>query len=153
MIRGIFWGLVICWVGFWIWLGNVYPEILAFRYSWPIIFTLLGLMGIVEIIQSAISHSRRKIPRRNIGWRVFWALLAIVVGLAIWFSNVGWILGFSQWWWALIVVVGITIIIRVIVHYANRPPKVSVVIDKLEEGKIDVDEAVEEIRRTKRKGS
>ncbi|TKJ42683.1 hypothetical protein CEE36_07215 [candidate division TA06 bacterium B3_TA06] len=155
MIRGIFWGLVVVWIGFWIWLGSsVAPQTFAFKVAWPIIFVIIGLLGLVELIQSAIRRSRRGIPFKHVGWRTFWALLLVVVGLAIWFSNIGLIAGFGQWWWALIVVVGIAIIIRVILHRLKRKPrKVTVIIDKLEEGKINVDEAVEEIRCGKSKGN
>lgn len=155
MIRGIFWGLVVVWIGFWIWLGSsVAPQTFAFKVAWPIIFVIIGLLGLVELIQSVIRRSRRGIPFKHVGWRTFWALLLVVVGLAIWFSNIGLIAGFGQWWWALIVAVGIAIIVRVIVHKARkRPRKVSVVIDKLEDGEIDVDEAVEEIRCGKSKGN
>jgi len=155
VIRGIFWGLVVVWIGFWIWLGSsVAPQTFAFKVAWPIIFVIIGLLGLVELIQSVIRRSRRGIPFKHVGWRTFWALLLVVVGLAIWFSNIGLIAGFGQWWWALIVAVGIAIIVRVIVHKARkRPRKVSVVIDKLEDGEIDVDEAVEEIRCGKSKGN
>ncbi|TET22036.1 MAG: hypothetical protein E3J71_07510 [Candidatus Stahlbacteria bacterium] len=155
MIRGIFWGLVVVWIGFWIWLGSsVAPQTFAFKVAWPIIFVIIGLLGLVELIQSVIRRSRRGIQFKHVGSKTFRALLLVAVGLAIWFSNIGLIAGFGQWWWALIVVVGIMIILSVIVHKARkRPRKVSVVIDKLEDGEIDVDEAVEEIRCSKRKGS
>jgi MFS family permease len=126
----------------------------AFRYSWPIIFVILGLMGIVELIQRAIRKTRYGTRLGRVGWKLFWGLLFIAIGLVVWFSNIGLIVpGFGALWPFIIVAVGVAIVIRVVIHYACRKPrKVTVIIDKLEEGKIDVDEAVDEIRRGKRKG-
>jgi len=155
VIRGIFWGLVVAWIGLWVWLGStVAPGTFAFRYSWPIVFVILGLMGIVELIQRAIRKTRYGTRLGRTGWKLFWGLLLMAIGFVIWFSNIGLLVpSFGTLWPFIIVAVGVAIVIRVVVHYARRKPrKVTVIIDKLEDGKIDVDEAVEEIRRGKRKG-
>ncbi|MBD3286813.1 hypothetical protein GF338_10815, partial [candidate division WOR-3 bacterium] len=53
MIRGIFWGLAVAWIGIWIWLGigDVVVvngiDIFNFNVAWPIIFIMLGFMGLV----------------------------------------------------------------------------------------------------------
>lgn len=154
MIRGIFWGLVVVWIGVWIWLGTtVAPALFAFRLAWPLIFVILGLLGLVEMVQTAVRRRKYGTRVSKIGWKVFWGFLFIAVGLALWLSFAGIIAGFTQWWPALIVVLGLAIVVRVIVHYTRkrRPRGVTVVIDRLENGKIDVDEAVSEIRRAKGK--
>jgi len=156
MIRGIFWGLVVAWIGIWIWLGStVAPGTFAFRYSWPIIFVILGLMGIVELIQRAIRKTRYGTRLGRVGWKLFWGLLLIAIGLVVWFSNIGLIVpGFGTLWPFIIVAVGVAIMLKTIIKKSHRPRGVNVIIDKLEDGKIDVDEAVDEIRRTRntRKG-
>ena len=150
MIRGIFWGLVVIWIGFWIWLGSsVAPALFAFKVSWPIIFVLIGLMGLVELIQQVIRRSKYRGRVRGVGGYLFWGLLLIAIGLTIWFSNIALLPSFTILWPFIFVAIGLAIIIFVIVRRSRKRRGVNVIIDKLEEGKIDVDEAVEEIRHTR----
>lgn len=150
MIRGIFWGLVVIWIGFWIWLGSsVAPGLFAFRVSWPIIFVILGLSLLTELIQKSARRSKYGGRIRGVGWTIPWGLLLIAVGLTIWFSNVALLPSFGVLWPFIFVAIGLTIIIFVIVKRARKQRSVNVIIDKLEEGEIDVDEAVNEIRRTR----
>jgi glucan phosphoethanolaminetransferase (alkaline phosphatase superfamily) len=149
VIRGIFWGLVVIWIGFWIWLGSgVAPGLFAFKVSWPIIFAILGLSMLVELIQKAARRSKYGGPHAT-GWMIFWGLLFIALGLTIWFSNVTLLPSFGVLWPFIFVAIGLTIIIFVIAKRTRKQPSVNVIIDKLEEGKIDVDEAVDEIRKSK----
>jgi cellulose synthase/poly-beta-1,6-N-acetylglucosamine synthase-like glycosyltransferase len=112
-------------------------------------------MGIVELIQRAIRKTRYGTRLGRVGWKLFWGLLLIAIGLVVWFSNIGLIVpGFGTLWPFIIVAVGVAIVLKTIIKKSHRPRGVNVIIDKLEEGKIDVDEAVDEIRRTRntRKG-
>ncbi len=151
MIRGIFWGLTVAWIGVWIWLGSsIAPETYAFKVAWPIIFIILGFMGIVELLQRIIRHSKYRTPMGSVGWHIFWGLLLVAIGIVVWFSNVGLIVaGFAQLWPFIIVAVGIAIILKVIIKESRKPRGVNVIIDNLENGSIDVDAAVDEIRQTR----
>lgn len=151
MIRGIFWGLTVAWIGVWIWLGSIVaPALFAFKVAWPIIFVLVGFMMLVEVLQRAV---RCRCKSRGSGWKIFIGLLFVAVGIVIWFSNIGLLVpGFAQLWPFLIVAVGVAIILKVIIKKSRKPRGVNVIIDNLEDGSIDVDAAVEEIRQTRRKG-
>jgi len=85
--------------------------------------------------------------RRMIGWGIFLVLL----GAWIWLSalNVPYMV-FSRDWPLLIVAFGIYVIYRRMVRYRRQHRKsASQVITDLESGKIDVDKAVVEIRRSR----
>ncbi len=145
MIRGIFWGLVVAWVGVWIYLGNLYPALLSFKVAWPLIIAIFGLMILLE---SFLSIGKRF--KRFSGWSLFWGLLVSAFGTGLWLSNAAIIpVTFAQWWPVIIVILGVTIIISVIIKTTHKPRQVGNIIDRLEEGKIDVDTAVDEIRKTK----
>ncbi|NLI98400.1 hypothetical protein GX441_07040 [bacterium] len=144
-ISGIIFGLIVAWIGVWIYLGNIYPQLLAFKTAWPLIFSMLGLLMLGGVIASAIKRRRW-----FSGWGIFWGLIIAAFGIGLWLSNALIIpVTFAQWWPVIIVILGITIIVSVIVKALSRPRNVTVIIDKLEEGKIDVDTAVEEIRKTR----
>ena len=155
MIRGIFWGLMVAWIGLWIWLGIgdvvVVNDINIFNFAvaWPIIFIMVGLMGLVELIQKAVRSKRYGTRVYGIGGFLFWGLVFIAVGLIIWFAYLGWLPPFAQWWPFLLVALGVCIIIAVLVKRIRRHRSVGDIIDKLENGKINVDDAVKEIRRTR----
>ncbi|MBN2379250.1 hypothetical protein JXM67_05555 [candidate division WOR-3 bacterium] len=155
MIRGIFWGLMVAWVGLWIWFGisDVVMvdgvNIFTFNVAWPIIFIMVGLMGLVELVQKAVRSRRYGTKLYGIGGFLFWGLVFIAVGLIIWFANLGWMPPFAQWWPFLLVAIGACIIIFVLVKTLRRHRSVGDIIDKLENGKINVDDAVNEIRRTR----
>ncbi len=145
MIRGIFWGLVVAWIGVWIYLGNLYPALLAFKIAWPLIIAIIGLFTILETF---LWTSKRR--RWFSGWSLFWGLLMAAFGAGLWLSNAAIIpVSFAQWWPVIIVILGVTIIISVIIRTLHKPRRVTTIIDQLEEGKIDVDAAVDEIRRTR----
>jgi hypothetical protein len=145
VIRGIFWGLTVAWIGAWIYLGNLYPALLSFKIAWPLILTIIGLFWLLE---TCIWAAKRR--RWFSGWSFFWSLLVTAFGTGLWLSNAAIIpVTFAQWWPVIIVILGITIIISVIIKTTHRPKQVGSIIDQLEEGKIDVDTAVDEIRKTK----
>ena len=85
--------------------------------------------------------------RRMIGWGVFF----VVLGLWIWLSALGVpYIAFAKNWPLLIVAFGIYIIVQRMRRYRRWPRKsASAVITELESGKIDVDKAVAEIRRSR----
>jgi ABC-type amino acid transport system permease subunit len=85
--------------------------------------------------------------RRVIGWGVFLVLL----GAWIWLSALGVpYIDFSRNWPLLIVALGIYVIYRRVVRCRRHHRKTaSDVITDLESGKIDVDKAVVEIRRSR----
>jgi len=159
MIRGIFWGLAVAWIGIWIWLGigDVVVidgiNIFTFNVAWPIIFIMLGLMGLVELIQKTVRSKRYGTRVYGIGGFLFWGLVFMAVGFIIWFANIGWMPPFVQWWPFLLVAVGLCIIIFVLVKTILKRRSVGDIIGKLENGKINVDDAVEEIRRSRKSKS
>ncbi len=85
--------------------------------------------------------------RRVIGWGVF----LILLGLWIWLSALGVpYIAFSRNWPLLVVGFGIYIIVRRVMRQSRRCRKsTSDVITDLESGRIDVDKAVAEIRRSR----
>lgn len=85
--------------------------------------------------------------RRMIGWGIFLVLL----GAWIWLSALGVpYMNFGRDWPLLVVAFGIYIIYRRIVRRHRRLRKsASQVITDLESGRIDVDKAVAEIRRSR----
>ena len=85
--------------------------------------------------------------RRMIGWGIF----LVVLGAWIWLSALGMpYIDFSRNWPLLIVAFGIYIIAhRILRHRRWHRKSASAVITDLESGKIDVDKAVAEIRRSR----
>ena len=85
--------------------------------------------------------------RRIIGWGIFLVLL----GAWIWLSALSVpYMNFGRDWPLLVVAFGIFIIYRRIVRYSRHHRKSAAqVITDLESGKIDVDKAVVEIRRSR----
>lgn len=152
IVRGILWGLIVAWIGVWIWLGStVDPWNFQWSVSWPLIFSLVGLIILVEGMGRTIKRARVGYKKIG-GWAIFWGVILIALGIVIWFSKIAILPAFSQLWPFIFVVIGLAIILNVIVKVARKPRKVSDIIDKLEEGKIDVDGAVSEIRRSKGRG-
>ena len=80
--------------------------------------------------------------------RLWWGVAVLVLGLWIWLSHLGVpYISFGTNWPLLLVGLGVYIIVRRVRRTARRRRrKVHVIIDRLEEGRIDVDEAVSEIR-------
>jgi len=149
VVRGILWGLMVAWIGVWIWLGtSVAPELFAWHLSWPLIFSMVGIFVLTEGIEKLARRSSKGSLRG--GWPIFWGLVFIALGLVIWFSKLGLIPGFGTIWPFIFVVIGLAIIINVIAKTVRKPRRVNVIIDKLEDGEIDVDAAADEIRRTRR---
>jgi ABC-type amino acid transport system permease subunit len=73
----------------------------------------------------------------------------VVVGLWIWLSALGVpYIAFSRNWPLLIVALGVHIIVRSVVRRARRRRSAAEVLTDLEVGRIDVDKAVEEMRRS-----
>lgn len=84
--------------------------------------------------------------RRIVGWGIFLVLL----GAWIWLSALGVpYMNFGRDWPLLVVAFGIYVIYRRIARYRRHHRKsASQVITDLESGRIDVDKAVAEIRRS-----
>jgi len=155
VVRGVFWGLIVAWIGLWIYLGSTVPtdEIFRFQVAWPIIFIILGLVTFIEVIAMAARWRKYGSKSGSVGWKIFWGLLFIGIGTVIWLANIGGIIpGLGTLWPFIIVAVGLAIVIRAVFHAFKRKPKgVNEIIDHLEDGKINVDQAVDEIRRSSRK--
>ncbi len=83
--------------------------------------------------------------KRTIGW----GLVLVVVGLWIWLSALGVpYVDFGRNWPLLLVAFGLYLIVRRAVRHVRRRRRPSDVITDLEAGRIDVDKAVNEIRRS-----
>jgi ABC-type amino acid transport system permease subunit len=82
---------------------------------------------------------------------LWWGLTLVVIGLWIWLSALGVpYIAFAKNWPLLIVAFGIYIVVRRVLRYRRWHRKsASAVITDLESGKIDVDKAVAEIRRSR----
>lgn len=80
--------------------------------------------------------------------RLWWGIAILVVGLWIWLSHLGVpYISFSKNWPLLLVGLGVYIVVRRVRRMVRRRrPSVRVIIDRLEQGTIDVDEAVEEMK-------
>ena len=81
---------------------------------------------------------------------LWWGVVLVLVGLWIWLSalNVPYMV-FSRDWPLLVVAFGCYIVVRRVQRYARRRRSASSVITDLETGRIDVDKAITEIRRSK----
>ncbi len=84
--------------------------------------------------------------------RLRWGIAVLVLGLWIWLSALGVpYISFSRNWPLLIVAFGVLIIIRRVRRMTRRRRRrVRYVIDDLEEGKIDVEDAISEMTGRKK---
>jgi len=85
--------------------------------------------------------------RRMIGWGVF----TIVLGLWIWLSALGVpYISFARNWPLLLVAFGVWLIVHRLVRRSRRSRRSSTdVLGDLEQGRIDVEKAITEIRRSR----
>lgn len=80
--------------------------------------------------------------------RLGWGFAFVLLGLWIWLSALGVpYMFFSRDWPLLIVAAGIAVIWRRLVRRARRRRSSSDVLRDLERGRIDVDRAIDEMRR------
>ncbi|MDH5684504.1 MAG: DUF5668 domain-containing protein [candidate division WOR-3 bacterium] len=78
--------------------------------------------------------------------RLWWGIIIIIIGLWIWLSSLGVpYISFSKNWPLLIVALGLYIIIRRLIKRGRRWVRKDEVLKDLEQGKINVDEAVEKL--------
>jgi membrane protein implicated in regulation of membrane protease activity len=84
--------------------------------------------------------------------RLRWGIAVLVLGLWIWLSALGVpYISFSRNWPLLIVAFGVLIIVRRVRRMnRRRRRRVRYVIDDLEEGKIDVEDAISEMTGRKK---
>jgi hypothetical protein len=150
------WGVIVLLFGAWAFMAGLYPEMLpgpVFSRDWPLFIVAAGLVtitvGIVRVVRSAGSD------------RIWWGVLVALVGGWIWMSRLAvdasfapglselpeW-LRFQRSWPVLIVVLGAWIIFRSVRGWARRRVRKVDVLSDLESGRIDVDQAVERLRRT-----
>jgi hypothetical protein len=81
---------------------------------------------------------------------LWWGVTLVVVGLWIWLSALGIpYMVFSRDWPLLLVALGVYIVARRARRHARRRRSAGNVITDLEAGKIDVDKAINEIRRSR----
>jgi hypothetical protein len=144
MVRSIVWGIIIVAIGAWVWISNVNPQALpgpVFARDWPLIIVVLGLMSIVEGIV--------RIARRRRWSRLWWGIVVTLVGLWIWASKLGLpdVYQFSRSWPVLIVLLGLFIVYKSVRRWQRRRVRQVDVIGDLEQGRIDVDEAVERLKK------
>jgi hypothetical protein len=81
---------------------------------------------------------------------LWWGAVLVVVGLWIWLSALGvpWMV-FSRDWPILIIALGAYSIVRRVRRWARRRKSAAQVITDLETGRIDVEKALTEIRRSR----
>jgi hypothetical protein len=78
--------------------------------------------------------------------RYWWGIILIIIGLWIWLSSLGVpYISFSKNWPLILVVLGLYIIIRRLTRGRPRWVRKDEVLKDLEQGKINVDEAVEKL--------
>lgn len=81
--------------------------------------------------------------------RYWWGIILIIIGLWIWLSSIGVpYISFSKNWPLILVFWGLYIIIRRLTR-RQRWVRRSQVINDLEKGKINVDEAVDKLKERK----
>jgi hypothetical protein len=84
--------------------------------------------------------------KRMIGWGVF----TVVLGLWIWLSALGVpYISFATNWPLLLVALGVWLIVRRLVRRSRRGRRRTDVLGDLEQGRIDVEKAITEIRRSR----
>ncbi len=83
--------------------------------------------------------------------RLWWGVAVLVLGLWIWLSALGVpYISFSKNWPLLIVAVGVWIIVRRLRRARRRSRRrARIIIDDLEQGRIDVEDAIGEIKGRK----
>jgi hypothetical protein len=81
--------------------------------------------------------------------RVFWGIIVILIGLWVWAGTLGLAENyrFGRNWPLLLVLLGAYIIYRSVRRWARRRVRKVDVLDELEKGRIDVDEAVERLKQ------
>jgi len=84
--------------------------------------------------------------KRMIGWGIF----LVVLGLWIWLSALGVpYISFATNWPLLLVAFGVWLIVRRLVRRSRRGRRSTDVLGDLEQGRIDVEKAITEIRRSR----
>ena len=88
--------------------------------------------------------------------KIIWGLVIVCIAALIWLGNLG-ILAFSlaRDWPIILIVIGLFMIYRGVIYplrrkrtvHREKPGTIDVVLDDLENGKIDADEAVKKIKR------
>ena len=90
--------------------------------------------------------AREETVRRLIGW----GLLLVVIGAWMWLPALGVpYVSFAQNWPLLIVALGVWVIVRAVARHARRRRSSVEVLSDLEQGRIDVEKAIVEIRRSR----
>jgi LiaF transmembrane domain len=81
---------------------------------------------------------------------LWWGIVLVVVGLWIWLSalRIPYMV-FSRDWPLLVVALGVYIVVRRLQRRIRRRRNAGSVITDLEAGRIDVDKAISEIRRSR----
>ena len=146
MIRSIVWGVIVILVGTWLLAAKLYPGAMAvpvFHLDWPIIVVAVGLASIGEGIVRG--------SRRHRWGRAWWGVIVTLVGVWIWASNRDLmdVYQFSKTWPILLVVAGSWILYRGLRRWSRRRVmSKSDVISDLERGRIDVEDAVDRLKKT-----
>ena len=74
-------------------------------------------------------------------------IIILIIGLWIWLSNFGLIfIKFSRDWPVILILLGIYLIYRGIKSKKKKKTKTFRILDKIDKGKMSVDEAVEKIK-------
>ncbi len=81
--------------------------------------------------------------------RIFWGALVILIGIWIWLSHFGLpFISFKRDWPVILIIIGIWIALRSLRKKRKRTIEV---ITELEQGKINVDEAVDQLHQRRSK--
>ena len=144
-------GIIVVAIGVLWWLSNrgLVAFDISFGRDWPVIIIAIGLMSLVEGL-AAIGRGKRVFGRISGG------MLVCAIGVWVWLSNLG-VPGvsFSRNWPLLIVLAGLHIVFSRLrrrrhtsrVRWTRRERETdSDVLSELEDGKIDVEAAINRIR-------
>ena len=144
-------GIIIAAIGVLWWLSNhdLVAFDISFRRDWPVIVIAIGLMSLVEGL-AALGRGSRVLGRISGG------MFVCAVGLWAWLSNLG-VPGvsFSKNWPLLIVLAGLNFVFSWLkrcrgtgrAKWNRREKKMdSDVLSELENGKIDVEAAIDRIK-------